>query len=258
MPSILHAVSLLLLFPLLLSSRGVAGEAKATPEFRVVYGDFSPFTFTKEGKAAGLYNEIAQKVLARAGISRVSLKQYPIKRIFERLRSGEADLWMGIQTPPLKDTVWIGRHTIMPLTIRSYFLKESRFRPKTKEDLHGHRIITVFGYTYGGLLTYFKDPANRIRLSPSTYTHKSAFRALPLGYGECLIDYEYPATIAIHRLKLGGQFDSEVISSVDLKWVISRKTPDGQALLARIEQAFIALRHEKKIQLPALSGKGQP
>jgi ABC-type amino acid transport substrate-binding protein len=220
----------------------------------VGYGHFPPFTYTEKGTPKGLYNEIIQKVLNDLGYE-FTLKELPVKRLYYELKKGEVDIWMGVESEVIRSYTISSEKQIMKLDIMAYFVKKRDPRikiPKKIEDFSNQSVITIFGYTYGQLLNFLKAPENNVELFNFPTTHKRAFKTLLNNERtKFLLDYRYPASIAIGELKIADKVDSSLISSVPLKWIISKKRGNCKKLLKVIEASFDKLVKNGDISLPS-------
>ena len=80
---------------------------------------------------------------------------------------------------------------------------ENKPLAKSKEDLIGKHIITIGGYSYGGLRKFISDPANNIVSEPAK-THKAAFEMLVDSRADYLVDYASAADHILSRNPVKG------------------------------------------------------
>ncbi|MBF0259446.1 MAG: hypothetical protein HQK62_11505 [Desulfamplus sp.] len=94
-----------------------------------------------------------------------------------------------------------------------------------------------------------EDPANNIELDV-TDGHELAFKKLQGKRADYLLDYSAPAEKTLKSITIPG-IQSHSISLLDVFLIISKKTPDAENLLKKLEQAFIDLKKEGKLsELP--------
>ena len=82
-------------------------------------------------------------------------------------RSGSMLIYGYPEQPP---RFYTGSETNFSILVKNPLLDESI---RKREDLVGKRIITIAGFSYGGLYTYLADPANQIQNSPAK-THQAS------------------------------------------------------------------------------------
>jgi polar amino acid transport system substrate-binding protein len=110
----------------------------------------------------------------------------------------------------------------------------------TKDGLAGKDVITILGYSYAGLLSFIKDPANHVDNNTAA-THDTAFTMLERGRADYLLDYTGPATEVL-TADPGKDVEYEVISRLEVFLVLSRSYPDAKAVMARLD-AIIPTLH---------------
>lgn len=156
----------------------------------------------------------------------------PAARMFEYLRDGQTDFSMLVKGAALEKCCLISRRPVAGTELRVY--RRQGLPPvKTREDLIGKDVITIHGYSYGGLLAFIKDPGNRVGNNP-TVSHESAFAMLARERAGYLLDYAGPAEemLADHPI---ANLEFDVIDRLDVHLVLSRAYPDAEAVMARLE-----------------------
>ncbi|NJL59713.1 MAG: transporter substrate-binding domain-containing protein [Desulfobacteraceae bacterium] len=225
---------IILIFPVISSAETI----------RMAYIEAPPYySSNKDGKAEGLVIDIMNKVMKKAGYD-WEAASYPVKRMTSMLTSGEIHLWVGLSTlPEFQGTAIIGGTEIGKVILNAYHIGDKPPIMK-KEDLAGKSLIILGGYSYGGWLSYIKDPVNKIAYHEPN-SHESAFSMLSLGRAEYLLDYDTPAKRVLGAMNIPNLKVNEV-SSFTLKFVVSRKSPDAQNMLNRLEKTYQELLQEGK------------
>lgn len=229
--SIIRILILNVLVFFALSSQAIEIKAGSTnfPPFYVVNND---------GTASGIYLDIMEKTLEHAGLA-YRLDIYPTKRLYRNLGDGTTDLFLGIKgSPEYDNNVLYSKTAISQIQMRVYAVGNTPL-PTTKEELNGHKIITMRGYGYGGLVAYFEDPNNNIKVT-STTQHRSSFLMLKNKRADYVINYKHPsetalATLKINNLKYTNFYDAKVY------FIVSRGTPNAQVILDKLEQAYLEM-----------------
>ena len=161
----------------------LSGTATAKQTIKVGYIEFPPAFYTdKTGQANGILIKLTDKVMKKSGYSWTA-HSYPTKRMAHYIATGELHLWVGLTTlPEFKGTTLIGPSKLLEISLQSYFIGK---KPpiNSKEDLKNKKIISVLGYSYGGLTNFIKDPNNKI-INYETSSQESAFKMLKAGRAE--------------------------------------------------------------------------
>ena len=210
-----------------------APAAAGAPELEYVYPDQSIWTtrLDARGEPVNPLLDFATILLGRAGVSWHG-RGYPAARMFERLRAGSDMFSLLVKSPLLDECCLVGRKPVAATELRVY--RRAGTPPVLdRGGLAGHTVITIRGYSYGGLRDFLRDPANRIVLS-ATARHEAAFAMLAAGRGDYLLDYPGPAAEVLAENPVPGlAFD--LLRQLDIHIVLSRRYPDASALMARLE-----------------------
>lgn len=200
------------------------------------YFEFSGLTYTDEsGKPAGYVNDITIKTLDNAGIP-YKLENYSAARFFKQLAEGDIQFFNGLSSIPVVSENCISSDIkLFPLEMRVYW-RGDRPPIAEKEDLIGHSVILVRGFTYKDWGAWIREGKQDIEFF-DVNTHESAFKMLRRGRAEYLLNYKY--------------IDSEVLDRVQItdlqvkplyRWYcyfnIHKDTPNAAALLRRIEDSY--------------------
>jgi polar amino acid transport system substrate-binding protein len=224
-----------------------AAEPPVLPELE--YATPNPSVWTIHTDANGeplnpLYR-VAGELFAKAGIP-WHARSYPAARMFKYLEDGTAQFSMLVRAPVLEACCLLSRKPVTALEIRVYHLAEKRPIGKL-DDLIGSSIITIHGYSYGGLLGFVGDKRNRIadNVAPS---HSAAFKMLAQQRADYLVDYAGPAAevIAAERLP---ELRSEVVSRQQVYLVLVKSYPDAAGVMARLERIVDTLEVDKLMRV---------
>ena len=174
-------------------------------------------------------------------------KRYPAARMFNYLNDGTAEFSMLVKAPALKECCLLSRNPVASTELRVYHLP-GKPPVKTREDLIGKRVITIRGYSYGGLLTFLSNPANNVTIN-SALKHEAAFAMLEAERGDYLLDYTGPAMEVLNARPIPGIL-YETMSRLDVFLVLAKSYPDAQAVMNRLEAIVDSLDKEGIIGVP--------
>jgi len=207
---------------------------------KIGYVEFPPMTYTDQnGQPAGYIMDIAVKSLEKAGFDWTAVT-LPAKRMAKSLATGKIQVWIGLATmPQFKGTTHVGKTVVEQLILRAYTIGDNPPIRKQR-DLPGKTLLILRGYSYGGWITFIKNPANRIQYLEFD-SHEAAFQRLeklskriPEIY---LLDYKHPSETVLRKRALPDIRFSQ-ISTLDMYFVVTRKMDGAKAVLDRIETAF--------------------
>lgn len=231
-----------------LTAIGAAPASAAQPvtgsptELRYGYPEQPPRAFTNaKGEPDGYYPRLLRVLLERAGIP-WRADSYPAKRLMINLGTGDTNFSILVRNPELEQCCIYGSKPVWFDQLRAYYVGD---KPPLlrREDLAGKRVITLAGFAYGGLIQYINDPANRVANHPAQ-SHQAAFEMLSTGRADYLLDYAEPANsegLAKHPIP---QIRSSVLDTVHMYFVISRRYPDAENVLQRLESIYQRMREE--------------
>jgi ABC-type amino acid transport substrate-binding protein len=174
-------------------------------------------------------------------------KSYPAGRMFENLRNGTSGFSILVKAPVLQECCLVSKRPVASTELRVYG-NAATTPVKSKDDVIGKRVITILGYSYGGLLGFIDDKKNGI-VNNVAETHESAFAMLERGRADYVIDYTGPSTevLAVRpnkNLKFG------VLDRLDVYLVISKKRPDAAQLMTRLETIAETLNKPEILWMP--------
>lgn len=203
---------------------------------RVGYVEFPPFEYMDaSGEAAGSYIDIMRKVGAEAGY-RLEFQLLPISRTYLYLQEGRIDVWPGLRDIPLlKGHVLESRAVPIHIDLLAWRLKDT---PPLKrlEDLEGHIVILITGYTYAGLL-YKLTRDNSGVMTTFTSTHLSALQMLVKRRGHYLLDYREPIGATLLEFPVEDLQHDPVLSQLGA-FVVSARAPQAQRIVEELDAAY--------------------
>ena len=216
-----------------------AGNAQAI-KLKLGYIEFPPFTYTDDkGMPSGILIDLAKKVYPAAGYDFVA-HSYPVRRLASYIGTGDLDIWMGLKTlPEFEGKSYVGKTVIAELVLRAY-TRGKKAPIYIQNDLVGKSIIVMRGYSYGGWITYIEDPKNKINHIKAN-KHDAAFNMLLAGRADYLLDYREPSDMALKKISIPDLTYNQ-ISALPCYFVVSKKLPDGQETVNRLDRAYEKLK----------------
>jgi polar amino acid transport system substrate-binding protein len=219
----------------------VSGVSAAEPRtIEYSYPDQSVWTtkLDSRGEPDNPLLRLAEPLFKQAGIP-WRARGLPAARMFEYLGNGQTDFSMLVKSPALEKCCLISKTPVAGTELRIY-RRKTQPPISSQADLAGKEVITIHGYSYGSLLNFIKDPANRIG-NNGAISHESAFTMLDRGRADYLLDYAGPAeeVLAEHPIR---DLQYDVISRLDVHLILSRTYPDAEAVMARLESIAATLR----------------
>jgi|SRR5690606_2017304 len=212
----------------------------------VAYVEFPPYSHTNpQGEADGIFIDITRRTLEHAGYT-PRFHLLPIARAYLYLQQGKVHLWPGLgDIPTLQGHVL--ESSISPITsqLNAWFLGKTP-AIRSIEDMRGHRVILISGYTYAGLLYDLRDPDNEITLI-TTPTHRSALQMLELGRGDYLLDYLDPIQEELSQHPIANLKSAPLISQKGV-FVVSKQIPHAEEILRKVEAAYQELGIDAEIK----------
>lgn len=165
-------------------------------------------------------------------------KVYPASRLFKNLQDGSSQFSILVKVPSLQDCCLWSKKPVTSAEIRVYRLKH-RIAINNPEDLTGKTVITIRGYSYGGLRNFINDEINRI-VNHEAPTHAAGFKMLLNDRADYLIDYAGPAAEI-----LAGETTNSILSDTllrqDVHLVLSKTYPDAAKVMAQLENIASSL-----------------
>ncbi len=222
---------------------GASAQTAPPREIEYAYPDQSVWTtrVNARGEPDNPLLRFADRLFAIAGIPWHG-KPYPAARLFSYLADGTAEFSMLVDATALRRCCLVGRSPVATAEIRIYRRGDVP-SVASRENLSGKRVITIHGYSYGGLLNYLAEPSNNVSVN-SAIRHEAAFAMLEAGRADYLIDYAGPAgeVTAAHPIA-GLRYD--VLARQDVFLVLSKTYPDAPAVMARLEAIAATLGRDE-------------
>lgn len=243
--SVVDGVLLVLL--LTLAGPAVSDVDLPVKTLRIAYVDFPPITYrTEAGEPAGTFIEITRKVAIEAGYQPEFL-YLPISRVYLYLRNGQIDVWPGsANVPALRGEVletWVSPFA----TQLSAWYLDTTAPLEHFEQLKGKTVITIAGYTYGGLLYWLEDQAS-IRVSEAP-NYQAALEMLKLGRGHYLLGHQDPVLEAM-QMPRDERIRQSPIRDRNLVWLFSLAHPRAAILREEFDDAYLRLAERGEVPPP--------
>lgn len=214
----------------------------------VAYVEFPPYSYTNDqGEADGIYINVTRRILEHTGYH-PRFHPLPIARTYLYLKEGKIHLWPGLaEIPSLQGHVL--ESNINPITthLNAWFL-DGTPTIQSIDDLRGHQVILIAGYTYAGLLYDIRDPKNQINVI-TTPTHRSALQMLQLGRGDYLLDYVDPVMEVLSENPIPNLKSVRLISQKGA-YLVPKQLPNGKDLMEKIEAAYYELGIDQEAKAP--------
>jgi ABC-type amino acid transport substrate-binding protein len=172
---------------------------------------------------------------------------YPASRLFDHMASGTIDFSMVVHNPKLDACCLYSKQAVMREALRAYHIS-NKPHIKDKNGLIGKRIITIQGYSYGGLINFIMDPKNRITNEVAP-THEAAFTMLDAGRADYVLDYAGPSHTGLtaHPVR---NIQFQQIDHLDIYLVLDKTYPDAERLMARLTRMAIEMQREPAFRIP--------
>ena len=221
---------------------GLVPRAVGAQTIELGYIEFPPiFSTNSAGKPEGVLIDLASKVIPKAGY-KWRATSYPTKRMAEYIANGKLHLWIGLKAlPEFKGTTIVGDSVVVKITLQAYTVGEKASILK-KEDLKGKSIIIMRGYSYGGWVNFIKDPASNVNFIQAA-SHVAAFKMLKAKRADYLLDYRLPSEKALEEVTIPNLKFNTIIA-IPAYFVVSKKTPNAEEVLERMEAAYKQLKKE--------------
>lgn len=217
----------------------VCSQLKGATTSKILWGyvHFPPLTYkAKDGNVTGKLAELTKDSLSAAGVTYEAI-EYPNRRIFSLLREGKIEFGAFTRSFIANSNAYIvSEFPVSSIQLRAYWIGNKR-QIETENDLIEQRIILLSAYTYGGLTSFFNDPANKVTVVANMEQHDRAFEALLLGRGDYVLDYKGPSKLALDNMNL-PDLNSSLLKNLDVYFVIHKNVTDAEQIMTKLE-AFI-------------------
>lgn len=206
---------------------------------KVAYVEFPPFSYTEDGKPKGTLVTLFDAVARDAGLS-YTAESAPARRIFAGVPDGSFDIFLGIRTPKeFEGTTLTNAQPLGTLELRAWGLGKVP-SITAKEHMFGMTLVVQTGYSYGGWRSWMGDPVNHVDLVEAR-TPEQALALLQAGRAPVLLQYTQLMEQALAGKDVPGLV-STVVSAPEIYIVLSKKTPDAEAVMARLEASIAKLK----------------
>lgn len=241
-PSTARIFFLVLTLGVAFQAEGYAAEATAMPEIKYGHPEQPPRAYTNEkGKFDGYYQRLLSVLFKKAGMSWDSAS-LPAPRLIANLNAGHTNFSILVKNHALDQCCLYSEKPVWNDELRVYYVGNKQAIRK-KEDLIGKHLIVMSGFSYGGLIDFIKDPANRIDIETAG-THASAFAMLDSGRADYLLNYDEPARAEGLVKSPVANLRSDVLDVVHMYFVIAKSYPDAAGVLKRLESIYQTMRKE--------------
>ena len=221
----------------LLGVGSLAFAADQQPLVKVGVMDFPPFyEVVSHRPVRGVMLAPIDKLMREAGL-RYRIDGYPAKRLYRNLASGESHFFIGIKgVPEYEGKVYLSPSPVNIIRLQLYRLPTTR-PLATLPELAGKDLIVIRGYRYAGLLNKLQTLQPAIVLHPAN-DHKQALMMLKAGRGDYLLDYSLAVDYTQRSLEEPITMEVLMIKELPLFLLVSKKAPDAEALMARLNRAL--------------------
>lgn len=203
---------------------------------KVGYFDFPGLTYVDEnGEAAGFVNDITIKTLENTDL-KYTIDIYPPARFYEYLANGKIDIFNGLSSiPAVATSCFSSKIPLFPLEMRIYQINDRQPIEK-KEDLVGHSVILVRGFTYKDWGAWIRDERNKVHFYEAE-SHEAAFKMLQRGRAEYLLNYRYIDEEVLNNINIPG-----LIIKPLFRWYcyfnVNMNTPNAKKILEKLERSY--------------------
>lgn len=202
------------------------------------FNDAPPMAYTNaKGNLDGALYRVSRSLFAVAGLPWQGWA-YPAPRLIKGMQDGTFNFSMLVRMPALSECCLYSTQPVIVQEPTLYFLK-GKEKLRSKEEINGHSLIVVNGFTYAGMIGYFRDPAHHIQVEVAE-TLDSAFRMLASGRADYLLSYEANARSVLAARPI-RDLDSSVIGRIPVYMVLSRNYPEADKTMARLEEVVQAM-----------------
>lgn len=203
-------------------------------EIEYGYPDQSIFVATTnaKGQPDTPMTFLAEALMTRAGLPWHAMP-YPARRLFNNLKNGTTHFSILVRASSLRESCIFSQKPVYSTKLNIYYIGD-KFPVKSKQDLIGKQLITIRGYSYGGLLEFISNPDNKI-FNGIAGTHKAAFQMLKNDRADYLLDYAAAADDILYESPI-ADITSNSISQLDIFLVLSKSYPGAEKLMVKLEE----------------------
>lgn len=212
-----------------------AGKPSSKPEdIRYAYLDQSifPYVANERGEQVdGPLLRLAAAVFGKAGVAWRG-EPFPASRLFQNMKNGTSNFTILVHAPTLNECCLFSKKPVIGADLRVYRIGNTP-PIRNRDQLRGKNLITMAGYSYGGMINFIKDPKNAINVEVAD-SHQAGFAMLKTGRGDYFLDYDGASEQALVGNPVANlQYD--VIDRINLYFVLAKTYPDAEKMMARLE-----------------------
>ena len=213
---------------------------------KVRYGtvDFRPRIYFEDGVLKGTALERHRKLFTEAGLQFSEHFFQSFSRMINEVKVGEGsiDLWHAMESNTMTELGLLVRPTIFD-PLRVHIIGLEKQKPPKLEDLKVRALITILGYSYGGLVDGLKKQRPAMQLLVVN-DHKSALRLLKAKRAPYFIGFLAPSSHFASKMGMNELSSTEVYAK-PLFLFVSRNHPDAEVLAEKLSEASARiLAHE--------------
>lgn len=174
-------------------------------------------------------------------------KQLPIPRMLYQLSNEIGNFSILVKSPAIEKCCVTSSTPIINVELRAYHRND---RPTIKNiaDLKGQKVITIKGYSYGPLQSFFNNEKNNLSIYAAS-THQSAFAMLAAGRGDFVIDYEGPSIKALEKHP-NRDLSYAVLKNLNLYLVLNKKQPHATMLIDQLATIALSIDTDSILNFP--------
>ncbi|WP_041246338.1 substrate-binding periplasmic protein [Brumicola nitratireducens] len=218
-----------------------------SPSLNFGYSEFAPYTYTDEnGMASGEVSNIIRKVVSESDFEFEAIPG-PNRRLFRSLVTDNIDLLMVVPFEhPDSHKLIFGEKVFDILEISVFWLEGNTPPINLMSQLQGKPLITIAGYSYGGL---FRGEGALVTTERfNSESHPQALKALSLGRAPYLLSYHKPAMFYFEP-EPNVKLSSHTLEVLPLVLSIRRSYPNAEKVLKELETRYAALFPERFLEL---------
>jgi polar amino acid transport system substrate-binding protein len=188
----------------------------------------------ENGEPAGKVIKLTNRIAAESGLE-ITWVDYPIRRIYKDLKSGEIDIWPGSQrVPALRDFTLETPSIGININLCALSLQGTP-AVTDPQALSSSRLVLIRGYTYRAQLdSIFANATRRPIVAPD---HTAAIALLEKGRADYLISYDHPIELALQEQPhINAKCD--MLDSWPLVYVVSSRIPDASEVVSTLADSY--------------------
>lgn len=201
------------------------------------YMNFPPLMEDIDGVPVGTMIDLVSDIALDQRLD-VAFINPPTSRLYKALVHGNIHLWVG--SPFTRSLQGKILYTKNPVTHADLYLFARKDHPiPPLEALRGKSLIVLEGYQYGTLLERITSLHKDMLILPAR-SRETAFDLLEKGRADYFLDYRRP------NLTVFGEYSSREIQSFDIHLIVSRKAPQPELLLEKLEQGLSNIAYQEE------------